>query len=477
MNSLWALLPLLAVTIGGLLVLLLSVYLKKAARPAVGYLALASFVASGVALVFLWGRDAQYFDGALRLHPAAVALGLLLVLAGILVVMMSLRFLATNNISPGEYYGLLLFGVAGLMIMASSLDLLVIFLGLEVFSVSAYGLAGLRKSDVKSGEAALKYFLTGSYASAFLVFGLAFLYGATGRLGLAHIGATLSEDGLSIFGFVGAALAFVGFAYKVALVPFHMWAPDVYEGVPTPVAAFFAVAPKVAGFAVLFVFFAFLRPSGGAQGHLGTGLGAVIVLTVVLGNFAALRQTNLKRLLAYSSIAHSGYLALGVLAGEGPGVLFYLTAYVLMNAGAFGVIAAVSRRDEAAAELENFAGVGLRYPWLGAFFSVFLLSLAGFPPTAGFLGKFYVFSAAAERGYVGLVLVSLLGTLVSVYYYLRIIVVMYMKTPSSEAAVDEDNPPLYLALFLCFVLVLQIGILPGNLLSFLRRAADWLLAF
>jgi len=477
MNSLAALVPLLTVTAGGLLSLLVSVFVRKAARPAVGYLALLSLAAAGVAEVLLWGKNAFFFDGALRLHPTAVVLGLLLVLAGVLVVLMSLRFLASQGIEHGEYYGLLLFAIAGLMIMVSSFDLLPIFLGLEVFSVSAYGLAGLRKRDPKSGEAALKYFLTGSFASAFVVFGLAFIYGETGSLDLARIATVSSDPGLSALGVVGAGLALIGFAYKVALVPFHMWAPDVYEGVPTPVAAFFAVAPKVAGFAVLFIFVAVVRPEGGPQGFLEIGLGAVIVLTILLGNLAALRQTNLKRLLAYSSIAHSGYLALGVLAGAGPGVLFYLTAYILMNAGAFGVVTAVSRRDEAAAELEIFAGVGLRYPWLGAFFSVFLLSLAGFPPTAGFLGKFYVFSAAAERGYTGLVLVALLGTLISVYYYLRIIVVMYMRTPAAESAVDEDNPPLYLALFLCFILVLQVGILPGNLLFFVRRAAEWFLSF
>jgi NADH-quinone oxidoreductase subunit N len=472
-----ALFPLLVVTAGGLLVLLVSVFIKRAMRPAVGYLALLSLAAAGVAEVFLWGRNAFFFDGALRLHPTAVVLGLLLVSAGILVVLMSLRFVTAQGLEHGEYYGLLLFGIAGLMIMVSSFDLLVVFLGLEVFSISAYGLAGLRKRDPKSGEAALKYFLTGSFASAFVVFGLAFIYGETGSLDLARIAAVSSAAGLPTLGLVGAGLALIGFAYKVALVPFHMWAPDVYEGVPTPVAALFAVAPKVAGFAVLFLFIAVVRPEGRPQGFLEMALGAIIVLTILLGNLAALRQTNLKRLLAYSSIAHSGYLALGVLAGDGAGVLFYLTAYILMNAGAFGVIAAVSRRDETAAELESFAGVGLRYPWLGAFFSVFLLSLAGFPPTAGFLGKFYVFSAAAERGYTGLVLVALLGTLISVYYYLRIIVVMYMRAPAAESAVDEDNPPLYLALFLCFILVLQVGILPGNLLFFVRRAADWFLSF
>lgn len=477
MNSLAALFPLLVVTAGGLLVLLVSVFIKRAMRPAVGYLALLSLAAAGVAEVFLWGRNAFFFDGALRLHPTAVVLGLLLVSAGILVVLMSLRFVTAQGLEHGEYYGLLLFGIAGLMIMVSSFDLLVVFLGLEVFSISAYGLAGLRKRDPKSGEAALKYFLTGSFASAFVVFGLAFIYGETGSLDLARIAAVSSAAGLPTLGLVGAGLALIGFAYKVALVPFHMWAPDVYEGVPTPVAALFAVAPKVAGFAVLFLFIAVVRPEGRPQGFLEMALGAIIVLTILLGNLAALRQTNLKRLLAYSSIAHSGYLALGVLAGDGAGVLFYLTAYILMNAGAFGVIAAVSRRDETAAELESFAGVGLRYPWLGAFFSVFLLSLAGFPPTAGFLGKFYVFSAAAERGYTGLVLVALLGTLISVYYYLRIIVVMYMRAPAAESAVDEDNPPLYLALFLCFILVLQVGILPGNLLFFVRRAADWFLSF
>jgi NADH-quinone oxidoreductase subunit N len=251
-----------------------------------------------------------------------------------------------------------------------------------------------------------------------------------------------------------------------------MWAPDVYEGSPTPVTAFFAVGPKAAVFAVLVRLLAPLWGRAGVPGAVFSGLWAVAALTMVVANLAALRQRNLKRLLAYSSIAHSGYILLAVLAGDAASLLFYLVACLFMTAGAFAALIAMTRQGEEALDIDDFTGAGFRHPWLGAAFSVFLFSLAGFPPTAGFLAKFYVFSAAVRQGHVGLVVIAVLASLVSVFYYLRIVVVMYMKEGRTGAEADADNPALYLALFLCLYGVIQLGIWPGNLLALVRQAAS-----
>jgi NADH-quinone oxidoreductase subunit N len=337
-------------------------------------------------------------------------------------------------------------------------------------------LAGLKKKDPKSSEAAVKYFLIGSFASAFLVFGLALVHGAVGRLDLTGIHAALSgaTGGLGTAGWAGLALVVAGFGFKIALVPFHMWAPDVYEGAPTPVTAFLSIGPKLAGLAVLFRLLAPLWDKSGAQPPVRPLLWAVAVLTMVVGNLAALRQRNLKRLLAYSSIAHSGYILVAVLAGDGAGLVFYLVAYLLMNAGAFSALIAMSRRGTEYVNLEDFSGIGFKYPWIGASLALFLFSLAGIPPTAGFLAKFYVFSAAVSRGEVALVFIAVLASLVSVFYYLRVIVFMYMREPLVGVEIETDNPALYLILFLCFYGVLQLGIWPGNLLAIIRQAAAFL---
>ena len=253
-----------------------------------------------------------------------------------------------------------------------------------------------------------------------------------------------------------------------------MWAPDVYEGSPTPVTAFFAVGPKAAVFAVLLRLLAPLWARAGVPRAVFGTLWAVAALTMVVGNLAALRQRNLKRLLAYSSIAHSGYILMAVLAGDGTSLVFYLVAYLFMNAGAFAALMAMTRHGEEALDIDDFAGAGFRHPWLGASFAVLLFSLAGFPPTAGFLAKFYVFSAAVRQGHIGLVVIAVLASLVSVFYYLRIVVVMYMKEGRDAAVADPDNPALYLALFLCLYGVIQLGIWPGNLLALIRQAAPFL---
>jgi NADH-quinone oxidoreductase subunit N len=477
MTSLLALAPILIVVAGGLCILLLEAFVKRDNKDHLGYVSLVFLVVSALSGVRFWGRDLSFFGGGLALDRLAIVLCLAFAAAGLFIILMSLKYIARQDLNHGEYYALLLMALAGAMIMVSSPSLLIIFLGLEILSVSSYALAGLKRRDTKSSEAAIKYFLMGSFASAFLVFGLAFLYGTAGRLGFSGILTALSAqgDGPGVAGWAGLALVIAGFAFKIALVPFHMWAPDVYEGAPTPVTAFFSIGPKLAGFAVLFRLLAPLWNQAGSRPTVYWLLWAVAALTMVVGNLAALRQRNLKRLLAYSSIAHSGYILLAVLAGDGSSLVFYLVSYLFMNAGAFSALIAISRQGTEYLNLDDFAGVGFKYPWIAATFSVFLFSLAGFPPTAGFLAKFYVFSAAVRQGEVALVIIAVLASLESVFYYLRIVVYMYMRDPLTEVEIETDQPALYLVLFLCLYGVIQLGIWPGNLLTFIRQAAASLL--
>ncbi len=471
MNSLASLYPLLTVVAGALLVLLLEVFIKRDKRDYLGYISLAILAAASCLAMLSWNKEPIYFRGTLALDNLAIFLTLLFSLAVAFVILLSLKYIRQQDANYGEIFALLLLALSGLLIMTSSSDLLVIFLGLEVLSVSSYALAGLRRREEKSGEAALKYFLLGSFASAFLVLGLAFLFGAARSTSLpeiiAHFGAAADP---SVMGFIGLALVLIGFGFKVAVVPFHMWTPDVYEGAPTPVTAFFAVGPKAAGFVVLlrlFMNFWDKVPSGGV---LFWALWVISVLTMVVGNLVALRQTNIKRILAYSSIAHAGYLMVAILARDQASLVFYLAAYLFMNIGAFAALIGMGKTGKEYLELDDFAGIGFRYPWIGGTLSIFLLSLAGFPPTAGFLAKFYVFSAAVRAGLTPLVVIGVLASLVSVFYYLRIVVYMYMREPGREVNIEVDNPALFFVLFFCLYGVLQLGIFPGNILIIIKQA-------
>lgn len=478
MNSLGATLPIVSLVLGGLAVLLFEVTFKKENKNYLGYVSVGFLALSMMLGGRFWNSGISYFQQSLYLDNLALFFFFLFCLAGVLVILLSLKYISEQEANHGEFYALLLIAVSGMMIMASSPDLLVIFLGLEVLSVSSYALAGLKRKDMKSSEAALKYFLLGSFASAFLVLGLAFLYGGAQSLVISRVIGYFqtSPDGKSL-GLIGLALVLVGFGFKIALVPFHMWTPDVYEGAPTPVTAFFSVGPKIAGFAVLLrIFLNFWGASPESQLVFWV-LWTISVLTMVVGNLVALRQTNVKRILAYSSIAHAGYILVAVLAGDPTSLVFYLTAYVFMNVGAFGAVIGMSRRGREYNELEDFAGIGFKYPWIGGTLAVFLFSLAGFPPTAGFLAKFYVFSAAVRVGLVPLVIIGVVASLISVFYYLRIVVYMYMRevSPEREAVVIEpENPALFLVLFFCLYGVLQLGIFPGNVLALIRLAVSLL---
>lgn len=469
--SFLALAPLLSVVAGALVTLLFEAFLKRKDHEVSATAAVISLFVAGFFIVRSWGLDLGYFGGRLSLDPLALLLMAVFVLVAAFVLLMSLEYAPRRDINLGQLCGLLLLAVSGLMIMVSSTDWLVVFLGLEVLSVASYALTGLRRNDRASSEAAAKYFLMGSFAGAFFVFGLAILFGTSGDLSFA---ASLVGRGgpgaLPVASAFGLGLIMVAFFFKIAIVPFHMWAPDVYEGAPTPITTFLTVAPKAAGLAILLRVLAPLPGRGGAASLLVQAVAVAAVLTMFVGNLAALRQTNVKRLLAYSAIAHSGYLLIAVVAGDGPGLVFYLIAYMFMNAGAFGVLAALSGKGEEHTSLSDLSGLGRRQPWLAASLALFLLSLAGFPPTAGFLAKFYIFSAAVANGYVLLAIAAVLASLVSVAYYLKVIVAMYMRDAESEPVLDRENPALYLVIFLCLFGVVQLGLWPGNLLVLIRQA-------
>jgi NADH-quinone oxidoreductase subunit N len=474
MNSFLALAPHIAIVIAALLVLLLEVFFKREDKSYLGYISLAFLIAAGIMCILLWNKAYSYFEGALFLDNLALFFAVIFVIALCFVVLISMKYLLLQDVNYGEYYSLMLLALAGMLIMVTSFNFLVIFLGLEVLSVSSYALAGLRRKDEKSSEAAVKYFLLGSFASAFLLFGLALLYGASRSIDIPEIMSFFrqSQNGPPLMALVGMALVIIGFGFKIALVPFHMWTPDVYQGAPTPVTAFFSIGPKAVGFAVLLrMFYAYWDSSATSQ-LIFWVLYVLSALTMVVGNLIALRQTNLKRLLAYSSIAHAGYILIALLAKDYTSLVFYLTVYFFMNIGAFSAVIALSKEDQEYLELDDYAGVGFKYPWIGAALAIFLFSLAGFPPTGGFLAKFYVFSSAVRQGLVPLVIIGVLASLVSVFYYLRVIVFMYMREPSREVEISTDNPGLFLVLFLCLYGVLQLGLYPGNILVVIRLAVS-----
>jgi NADH-quinone oxidoreductase subunit N len=456
MSAYAALVPLLIIVGGAIFILLLEAFWKPASKTPLAALALLAAAGCGAACARLWSRGASAFGGMLRLDDLALAFTVIFLVAVAFTILIALKYLPRQNADFGEFYGLLLLALSGLMVMVSSPNLIVVLLGLEILSVSSYALAGLKRDDDRATEAAIKYFLMGSFASAFLIFGLALLYGAARSLEMPAVAASFAgPSGDSLLGLAGLVLVIIGFGFKIALVPFHMWTPDVYQGAPTPVTAFFAVGPKAAGFAVLFKLVAPVGDQAFRSAKIQVVLGIVAGLTMLVASLTALRQKNIKRLLAYSGIANAGYLLVAVLSGDGVGLMFFLAVYLFMSFGAFGAL---------------IAGIGAKYPWLGALFAVFLISLAGFPPLGGFLAKYYIFAAAVHKGLTPLVLIGLLASLISAYYYLRIVVFMYMREPVRNIELDLDVPAVYLVLFLCLYGVLQLGLFPGRILVFLKQA-------
>lgn len=430
---------------------------------------------AGAAWAGLLGGEA--FAGMIVVDGFASFFRVLCIAAGILVALASINFMRREAYESGEYYALLLFSITGQSIMVSANNLIVVFIGLEISSIASYVLAGFLRGVKLANEAATKYFLLGSFATAFLLYGIALIYGNTGTLYLEGIRDALAASRPGLLAGTAASLMFVGFAFKFSAAPFQIWTPDVYQGAPSPISAFLAAGPKAAAFAVFVR--VFLTAFGPIAARWEPIVWASALATMVVGNFAALTQTNVKRLLAYSSIAHAGYVMVAITAHSVVGtaaVMFYLAAYIAMNVGAFAVVTYFSRKGERYVSITDFAGLGVRQPVVAALFSVFLLSLIGVPLTAGFFGKFYVFRAALASDLVWLTVLGLLNSAVSVYYYLRLMVVMYMHEP---AEATEDLPPvpfgLQATLWASAAATLALGIFPSPVLDYAVRAADFFL--
>ena len=469
----WALGAVLALSVSGMLLLLLEFLPAKPGSSRAAVVALVALLVSGAAVTKVRDARLSIFGGMFVHDGFTVFFTLLFCAIGAVAVLLSWDYVKRTHINQAEYYVLLLSATLGMILMAASNDLITIFLGLELMSLSLYVLVGFRRSLLESNEAALKYFLLGAFASGFFLYGIALLYGATGTTSLARMaeflaGSPLRSNPLLI---AGGLLLLTGFAFKVAAVPFHMWTPDAYEGAPTSVTAFMSAGAKAAGFAALLRVVA--RGFGGVPAEWLPALGAVAMLTMTVGNVTALLQNNLKRMLAYSSIAHAGYVLVAVVAGGPDGAsaaLFYLAVYSFMNLGAFGVLTLLGRGRQERVLLADVAGLGFRQPLLGLALTVFMISLGGIPPTAGFMGKVYVFGTALKAGLLPLVIVGVLNSVVSVFYYLRVTVAMYMEEPQGEATEVSWTAPARVAIVLALAVTLWFGVQAGWLLVQAQRA-------
>ena len=402
------------------------------------------------------------------LDPYAYFWKIVVLLASVLTVCLSTRFLGEGGYRPGEYYSLILLAATGMMLMASGFSLLSIWIALELMAMASYVLVGYFKNERKSIEAALKYFVLGAVSSGVLLYGVSLIYGATGTIRLTELAGRLdaasTEHGLLLG--IGWVMLAVGLLFKVAAVPFHMWTPDVYEGAPTPVTAFLAAASKAASFAILVrIMFQGLPPTSIDWQPV---ISVVAVLTMVWGNLAALTQTNVKRMLAYSSIGHAGYLLLGMLAANEVGlwaIMFYVVAYVFMTMGAFGTVILLERREYAGETYSDYAGLASRAPFLAALMLIFLLSLTGIPPTGGFFGKIYLFAAAIKAGYTWQAVVGVITSAISLYYYFGLVVNMYLKSSDKDTPAPLQAPALVGAIAACAAITLLLGLLPESLVS------------
>ncbi len=471
--------PELVLTIFALLILILGVFIRGEKKGSPGYTALIGIVVAFLSLFLGIGKDMKAFYGMVTIDPFSLFFKVMFLIIAFLTVLASLEYTKREEIDFAEYYVLILFATVGMMLMASGVNLLIIFLGLEVMSISIYVLTGIMRDDVRSVEAAFKYFLLGAFASSFLLYGIALTYASTGTLDLGGISHVLAErawiSGLPIL-ITGLALLIIGFGFKIALVPFHMWTPDVYEGAPTSITAFMATGVKAAGFAAFIRVFFYALPT--LQAHWTEIMWLLAVVTMTVGNIIALSQTNIKRMLAYSSIAHAGYIMVAFVAGNELGkssMLFYLLAYVFMNIGAFTVMILLGKKGEENTLLTDYAGIGFKHPLLAASMSIFMFSLAGVPPMAGFMAKFYVFSAAVKAEYYWLVVIGVLNSAVAAYYYLRVLIYMYFREPEREVVIEAFSPAAVLAVIISVWGVLQIGILPSAFLALAQRSVQFLL--
>jgi NADH-quinone oxidoreductase subunit N len=467
----------------GCAIVLIDLVIAPARRHMLGWLGIVGVFIAGVAVWWQWGTkdyafaDTQGMWPMILSDPYALMFRAIFLIATALTILMSMFYIDREGLNFGEYYALVLFCSAGMMLMACAIDLIVIFLALELFSISLYVLSSFARTRAQSQESGLKYLLIGGFASAFLLYGMALIYGACGTTNLYGIAQSLGGTGgsQSIVALVGTGLVVVGFGFKVALVPFHMWTPDVYEGAPTSITAYMSVGAKAAGFAAM------LRVLVTALGPLSPEWSGLLswlaIVTMIVGNVVAVAQSNIKRLLAYSAISHAGYITIGIIARNDTGlggVLFYLLGYTFTNLGAFAVIIALGRKGEPNLLIRDYAGLARTRPGYAAALTLFLLSLAGIPLTAGFMGKLYIFLGAIQADLYALAIVGVLASVVGAWYYLRVVWMMYMVEPAPEEMGRTRSAPLLIAIGVAIAGVLVLGIMPGRFIEAARLAIEYL---
>jgi NADH-quinone oxidoreductase subunit N len=507
----WSLIaPEVIVCIAAVVVMLVDAFVRPTQRWITGTISLVGIVAGAVSTIWLWSTGtttADAFNGMIVLDELRLGFTLIFLLVSGLTLLISTVWVDNENLPAGEFHSLLLFATVGMMLMASGNDLVIVFLGLEILSIATYVMAGFRRTDVRSNESSLKYFILGSFSSAFLLYGIALIYGATsiaepgpggtvsrvvaGTTNIAEIATRIGQAQYPALLFAGAAMMLVGFGFKIATAPFHIWTPDVYEGAPTPVTAFMAAGPKAAGFASFMRVFIFGLPfvvsastSGGSLHALWVStLMVMAILTMTLGNVVAIVQNNVKRMLAYSSIAHAGYALVGFVAAGAStdltqrntaitAVVFYLLTYAVMNIGAFAVVQLIARSGDRRTSIEDYRGIGFESPVLAFSLSLFMLSLLGMPLTAGFMGKIMVFGSAIEQKYYVLVVIGVLNTAVSAYYYLRLIIVMFFGERTMAWSAPRIPASVAVALVITVLGVLYLGIFPGRVINALQTRIE-----
>ncbi len=471
LSDFYYILPELVLTAGALLVLVMDVLLPRPRRRALGWITLVVIGATAVSLAPFGSTRVEVANGLIAVDGFALFFKVVFLVAAAITVLMSFHYLDVEGAPPGEYYFLILCATLGMMIMAGGIDLITIFIGLETMAVSFYILAGFIKPSQRSNEAAVKYFLLGAFSLGVLLYGMSLMYGLSGTTNLRAMPAIFAGQETDPRLVLAVILVIAGVGFKIAAVPFHMWAPDVYEGAPTPVTAFLSVGSKAASFAMLLrIFVEGLSPMSDDWRRL---FEVLAIVTMTVGNFAALTQSNVKRMLAYSSIAHAGYVLIGVVAGTARGieaVLIYVFVYSFMQLGAFAVVVMLRRQDVIGDELKDFSGLYVRAPFAAFAMLVFMLSLGGIPPTAGFMGKFWLFGAAIDAGYVWLALIGVLNSAVSLYYYIRIVVFMYVKEEAIGSA-PAAVPTLSLALAAAVAATIAFGVYPPLLFRLAEASA------
>jgi len=467
-SSLNAIVPMLCVTAAGLAAMVAESFRDPGERMPIAGLGIVGLVGAAVATLLLWNHNVSSL-GVVSADNFGLFVTWILIIVGALSIAFSGPTVERERLPAGEYYALMLFAIAGMMLMATASDLLIIFLALEVLSIAVYVLTGIRRDSAQASEAAFKYFLLGAFSSTFFLYGIAFTYGLTGSTHLDRVGSLIAAQAMAPTPMQLLAVGFllVGFAFKVSAVPFHMWTPDAYEGAPPAVTGFMSTGVKAAAFAAFArVFLTAFEP---LRGDWGVILSVVAGATMIVGTVVGVAQSNVKRMLAYSSIAHGGYLLVALIAANDVGkgaVLFYLLTYAVTNLGAFGVIAVLDNGDRANDRVSDYAGLWNEHPGLAALMTIFLLSLGGFPPMAGFIAKWYVFSAAVKAGDNALAIIGVLTSVVSVFFYLRIVVMMYMTSSSQPLRFPAVPKIASVALAVSAILIFYLGILP-------TRVLDW----